>query len=161
MEEKPEHEAHSQFVTQDSQDDTRPTEPHSQFVIQDDSQPTESDIDHRTVLSTAAFPVPSDIPTNCSYDYNILQNVMCEHRLPENIPKDIAGIQNGHSADDRIVSGLPSVKCEEQRQEVDGQQSILPFMDKDKVPTRSCDVNKIYIPGYMTCFQITFFGRFE
>ena len=125
MEEKPEHEAHSQFVTQDSQDDTRPAEPHSLFVVQY-SQPTESDIDHRTVLSTAAFPVPSDIPTNCPYDYKILQNVMCEHKLPENIPKDIAGIQNGHSADDRIVSGLISVNCEEQRQEVDEQQSILP-----------------------------------
>ena len=46
--------------------------------------------------------------------------------------KDSAGIQNGHS-----------VKCEKQRQEVDEQQAILPFMDKDQVPTRSCDVNKL------------------
>ena len=57
--------------------------------------------------------------------------------------KDIAGIQNGHDAVDRIVSGLLSVKCEEQRHEVDEQQAILPYMDKDQVPTRSCDVNKL------------------
>ena len=68
---------------------------------------------------------------------------MCEHKLPENIPKDIAGIQNGHSADDRIFAGLLCVKCGEQRKQVDGQQAILPFMDKDQVPTRSCDVNKL------------------
>ena len=95
MEEKPEHEAHSQFVTQDSQDDTRPTEPYSQFVIQDDSQPTESDIDHRNVLSTAAFPVPSDIPTNCSYDYNILQNVMCDIDYQKTYPKTLQAFKMG------------------------------------------------------------------
>ena len=128
MEEKPEHEAHSQFVIQDSQYDSHLTEP---------------DFDQHTVLSTAAFPVPSDIPTTCSYDYEILQNIKCEHQLPENMTKDIAGIQKGHGAVDRIVSGLLSVKCEEQRREVDEQQAILPFMDKDQVPTRSCDVNKL------------------
>ena len=97
MEEKPEHKAHSPFVIQDSQDD---------------SQPTASDIDQRTVLSTAAFAVPSDIPTNCSYDYNILQNIKCEHKLPENMARDTASIQTGHSADVRIASCLLSVKCE-------------------------------------------------
>ena len=146
MEERPEHEAHSQFVIQVSQDDSHLTEPHSQFVIQDsqyDSHLTEPDIDQHTVLSTASFPVPSDIPTTCSYDYEILQNIKCEHQLPENMARDNAGIQNGHNVDDRIVSGLLNVKCEEQRQEVDEQQAILPFMDKDQVPTRSCDVNKL------------------
>ena len=60
MEETLEHEDHSPFVMQESQYD---------------SQQFESDFDQRTVLSTGAFPVPSDIPTNCSYDYNILQNI--------------------------------------------------------------------------------------
>ena len=80
---------------------------------QEDSQPTESD--QHTVLSTAAFSVPTGIPTNCSYDYNILQNIKCEHQLTENMAKDIAAIQTGHSVDDSNVSGLLSVKCEEQR----------------------------------------------
>ena len=127
MDEKPENEANSQFVIHDSQDDSRASE---------------YDIDQRTVLSTAAFRVPSDIQTHCSYGYKVLQNMKYEHKLPQNMAKDIAGIQNGHNADDRIVSGLLSVKCEEQRQ-VDEQQAILPFMDNDQVPTRSCDVNKL------------------
>ena len=53
-------------------------------VLQEDSQPTESDIDQYTVLSTvsATVPVPANNPTCCTYDYNISHILKCE--LPEN-----------------------------------------------------------------------------
>ena len=80
MEEKPENEANSQFVIHDSQDDSRASE---------------YDIDQRTVLSTAAFRVPSDIQTHGSYGYKVLQNMTYEHKLPQNMAKTLQALNMG------------------------------------------------------------------
>ena len=109
-------------------------------VSQQDSQPTESDIDQDTVLSTvsATFPVHANNPTYCSYDYKIIQNIRCEYELPENMHEDSA---EGHSVGDRIFSGLQSVKCEEQASYE--RQAILPLMTTDQTSTWTCDVNEL------------------
>ena len=85
-------------------------------VLQEDSQPTESDIDQDTVLSTvsATVPVPANNPTCCNYDYNISHILKCE--LPENMENDSVYNQKVHSVDVINVSGWQSVKCEEQGQ---------------------------------------------
>ena len=98
-------------------------------VSQEDFPPTESDIDQYTVVSTvsATFPVPANIPTYCSYDYKILHKLKCE--LPENT--DSAYSRKVHSVDDRIVSILQSVKCEEQGQKFNEQRYIIPLKNKE------------------------------
>ena len=109
-------------------------------VSQENSQPTESDSDQAIVVSTvsATFPFPTNNPSYCSYDYNILQNITCEHELPETIRKYIA---EGDSVDDRIVSGLQSVKCE--KEESNERRAILPFMNTDKTSAWACDANEL------------------
>ena len=109
-------------------------------VSQENSQPTESDIDQDIVLSTvsATFPVPANNPPSCYYDYNILKNIGCKHDLPENMHEDSAEV---HSVDDRIVSGLQSVKCEEQ--EVNERQAIQPFVNADKTSAWTYAVNEL------------------
>ena len=113
-------------------------------VPQEDPQPTESDIDQDTALSTvfATVPVPANTPTHYSDDYNILQNIRCEHELPENVRKDIT---EEDSVDDRIVSGLQlqNVKCEEQGQELNEQRSILPLVNTDKTSPLTYDANEL------------------
>ena len=61
-------------------------------------------------------------PPSCYYECGISHTIKCEPKLPEN---DVgAGNQHDHSVDGRIVFGLQSVKCEEQRQELHEQQAI-------------------------------------
>ena len=109
-------------------------------VSQENSQPTESDSDQAIVVSTvsATFPFPTNNPSYCSYDYNILQNIRCENDLPENIRKDIT---EGDSVDDRIVSGLQSVKCEEQ--DLNERRAILQFTNTDKTSALTYDANEL------------------
>ena len=110
-------------------------------VSQEHSQPTESDSDQAIVVSTvsATFPFPTNNPSYCSYDYNILQNIRCENDLPEHIRKDIT---EGDSVGDRIASGLQlqNVKCEQQGQELNEGQAILSFMNTDKTSASTYDV---------------------
>ena len=112
-------------------------------VSQEDSQPTESDIDQDTLLSTvsATVPFPATNPTYCYYDYNIIHNLKCE--LPENTHNDSEYYQQVPSVDDRNVSGLQTVKCEEQQQEFNEQRSIFPLKNTDKTSTWTCDVNEL------------------
>ena len=114
---------------------------HEDVVSQEDSQSTESIINQQTF--TATCPLPTDIPTYCSYDYNFLPNVKCEQILPENMPEDKAGCQQGSSVDGLISTGLQSVKCEGQRTELNEQQTIHPIMDTDSVLMKSCIVNEL------------------
>ena len=102
-------------------------------------------MDQYTVLSTvsATFPVPANNPTHCSDDYSILQNIMCEHELPENMHEGSAHSRNVHSVDDRNVSGLQTVKFEEQQQKFIEQRSMLPLKNTDQTSTWTCDVNEL------------------
>ena len=113
-------------------------------VSQEDSQPTESDFNQDTVLSTfsATFPVPTNNSTYCYYDH-ILQNIKCEHNLQENILEDNTGSQQSHSVGDGVVSGLQSVKCEEQRHYLNEHGAIVPFMDTVQASAWTCDVNEL------------------
>ena len=109
---------------------------HEDVVSQEDSQPTESN-QH---TFTATCPPPPDITTCSAYDYNILSNIKCEHILPDNMREDSAGTQRGPSVDDRVVTGLQSVKSEGQRPELVEQQTIHPIMDTDLVLMKACNV---------------------
>ena len=109
-------------------------------VPQEHSQPTESGVNQGTVSNaTTISPVPADNPNYCSYDWKILLDVKCEHKLPENMHEDSTDSQKGHSID----SGLQSVKCEKRIQELNEQQAILPSVDTDLPSTWACDVNEL------------------
>ena len=109
-------------------------------VPQEDSQPTKSGVNQDTVLSNVTtFPVTADNPSYCSYDWNILQNIKREHKLPENMCEDSTDSQNG----DSVASGLQNVKCEEQLQELNEQETILPSVKTDLPSTWTCDVNEL------------------
>ena len=117
-------------------------EDHEEVVLQvsqHDSQPAESDVKQDTVLPTvsAIFPVSAINPTYCTNDYNI------EHKLPGDVLEDICSSQKETSVGGCIITGLRSVKCEKQLQELNEQQAILPFMDADKSSKWTCDVNEI------------------
>ena len=111
-------------------------------VSHEDSQPTKSYFNQDTVLSTfsATFPVPTNNSTYFSYDH-ILQNIKCEHNLQENILEENTSSQHSHSVGDGVISGLQSVKCEEQRHDLNEHGAIVPFMDT--VSAWTCDVNKL------------------
>ena len=117
---------------------------HSEVFSHEDSQPTESDINQDSVLYTASstFQVPSNNQTHCSDDY-IVPNINCEHEPPEKKHRYNADIQNNHSDDDHIGYGLQSIKCEEQPQEVNEQQAVIPSRNADQASMLSCDVNEI------------------
>ena len=112
-------------------------------VSHEDSQPTESDIDQAIVLSTvsATVPVPANNPRYCYYDYNMSHKLKFE--LQENTHNDSEYNQQVHSVDDRNVSCLQSVKCEEQVQECNEQRSILPLVNTDKTSPWTFDVNAL------------------
>ena len=116
---------------------------HSEVVSHEDSRPAESDINQYIVTYTASstFPVPADNPTYCSYDYQIVRNIKCEYKPPENMHG--YNIQNNHSVDDHIGYGLQRVKCEEQPQEFNEQQAVIPSRNADQTLMLSCDVNEI------------------
>ena len=80
-------------------------------------------------------------PPSCSYECVISQTIKCEPKLPED---DVgAGNQHDHGVDGRIVFGLQSVKCEEQRQELHEQQAIHSSVDTDQASTWTCDVTEV------------------
>ena len=109
-------------------------------VPQEHSQPAESGVNQDTVSNaTTTFLVPADNPNYCSYDWKILLDVKCEHKLPENMHEDSTDSQKGHSID----SSLQSVKCEERIQELNEQEAILPLVNTDLPSTWACDVNEL------------------
>ena len=118
---------------------------HSEVFSHEDSQPTESDINQDSVLYTASstFPVPANNQTHCSYDYIILRNLTFQCKPPQNMHEYYANIQNNHSVDDHIGYGLQRVKCEEQPQECNEQQAVIPSRNADQASMLSCDVNEI------------------
>ena len=131
MEEKGKRDAEAEFVLR---------------VSQEDSRPIESEFEQDPALSTvcAIFPVPANNPTDCSDDYKCLQNIKSEHKLAENLHENSADGQMGDPVDDdRIVSSLQSVQCEEQSQELNEQQAIFPFMNTDEVSMLTGDVNEL------------------
>ena len=109
-------------------------------VPQEESQPTESGVNQDTVSNATTFPVPVDNPNNCSYDWNVLQNIKCVDKLTENMREDSIVSGPGRS----IVIDLQSVKYEEQPHELnEQQQAILPPVNTDLASTRTCDVNEL------------------
>ena len=118
---------------------------HSEVVLHEDYQPTESDINQYSVLYTASstFPVPANNQTHCSDDYEIVRNIKCERKPPENMHGYNADIQKNRSVDDHIGYGLERVKCEEQPQEFNEQQDVIPSRNAAQASVLSCDVNEI------------------
>ena len=114
-------------------------EVHVDVVSQEDSQPKESNTNQQTFIVTC--PLPLDIPTCC--DLKILRNIKCEQILPENMREDSTDSQRGRGVDDRVVTGLQSVKCEGQRTELLEQQTIPPIMDTDNVLMKSCNAEEL------------------
>ena len=99
-------------------------------VSQHDSQPPESDVNQYTVLSTvsATYPVTAINPTYCTNDYNLLQNINREHKLPSDMHEYIGSSQNDNCVGGCIVTGLQSVRCDKQLQEFNEQQAIIPLL---------------------------------
>ena len=123
-------------------------EVHAEVVLpvsQHDSQPAEPDSNQDTVLSTvsATFPLPASNPTYCTNDYNIIQNIKREHKLPGDVHDDIGSSQKDNSVGGCIVTGLQSVKCEKQLHDLNEQQAILPIMDTDQSLMWTSDVHAI------------------
>ena len=118
---------------------------HSEVVSHEDSRPTESDINQDSVLYTASstFPVPANNQTHCSDDYKIVPNIKFERKPPENMHEYNADIEKNHTVDDHIGYGLQRVKCEEQPQEFNEQQAVIPSRNADQASVLSCDVNEI------------------
>ena len=118
---------------------------HSEVISHEDYQPTESDINQDSVLYTASstFPVPANIPTHCSDHYKIVPNIKCARKSPENMHEYYANIQNNHSVDNHIGYSLHRVKYEEQLQEFNEQQAVIPSRNAEQASMLSCDVNKI------------------
>ena len=118
---------------------------HPEVFSHEDSQPTESDINQDSVLYTASstFPVPANNQTHCSDDYEIVRNMKCERKPPENMPEYYANIQKNHSVDYHIGYSLQRVKFEEQPQEFNEQQAVIPSRNADHASMLSCDVNEI------------------
>ena len=102
--------------------------------MHEDSQPTESDINQDSVVYTACstFPVPANNQTHCSDDYEIVRNIKCERKPPENMHEYNADIQKNHSVDDHIGYRLHCVKCEEQPQDFNEQQAVIPSWNADQ-----------------------------
>ena len=128
--------------------DTVKHDAHSEVVCRishEDSQPTESDINQDISLYTASstFPVPVNNTSHCSDEYKIARNVKCAHTPPENMHEYNADIQKNHNVDDDIGYGLQSVKYEEQPQDFNELQAVIPSMNADQAPMLSCDANKI------------------
>ena len=123
-------------------------EVHAEVVLpitQHDSQPAESDVNQYTDLSTVSvtFSVPAIKPTYCTNDYNNLQNIKREHKLPGDMHKDIGSCQKDHSVGGCVVTSLQTVKCEKQLQELNEQHAVLPFMDTYQSSSGTCDVDEI------------------
>ena len=116
---------------------------HSEVFSHEDSQPTESDINQDSVLYTASstFPVPANNQTHCSDDYKIVPDIKCEHKPPENMHEYNADIKKNRSVDDDIGYGLQRVKCEEQPQQFNEQQAVIPSRNADQASMLSCGVN--------------------
>ena len=118
---------------------------HSEVVSHEDSLPTESDINQYSVLYTASstFQCPSYNQTHCSDADKIIRNITCEHIPAENMHGYNADIQKNHSVDDHIGYRLHRVKCEEQPQDFNEQQAVIPSWNADQASMSSCDVNEI------------------
>ena len=118
---------------------------HSEVFSHENPQPTESDIIQDSVLYTASstFPVPANNQTHCSDDYEIVRNMKCERKPPENMPGYYANIQKNHSVDDHIGYSLQRVNFEEQPQTCNEQQAVIPYRNAEQASMLSCDVNEI------------------
>ena len=82
-------------------------------------------------------------PPSCSYECILSETIKCEPKLPDNVQEDGAGNQQEHGVGDRIVFGLESVKCEEQRPALHEQQAIHSSIHTDEASTWKCDVNEV------------------
>ena len=140
MEKEHQDDVHEDVVSQeDYQEKEHQDDVPEDVVSQENSQPTDSN-QH---TFTATCPLPPDITTCCSFDYNILSNIKCEQILPDNMQEDSADSQRGRGVDERVVTGLQSVKCEGQRPELIEQDTIPPFMDTYIVSMKSCNVEEL------------------
>ena len=87
--------------------------------------------------------VSTGIPTRCMDDNNILHGL--KHERPEDMRADPDYSRKGdgrHGNKKIMVNCLPSVKCEEQRQELNEQNPVLPFNSTDQETSLAYDANE-------------------
>ena len=84
----------------------------------------------------------SDTPTHCIDAYNISEGVECAHERSEDVQADTAYGRQRDGNYGRMVECLPSVKCEEHRQELNEQIHVLPFKNTDHETNWTNDANE-------------------
>ena len=98
---------------------------------------------HRMSCTVSAdYGVSADIPEQCMFDYNILHCIKCEHERPENPQTDNACGRQGSDIHGNLVQCLPSVKSEENRQELSEQRHVLSFNSTYRESNWVCDANE-------------------
>ena len=105
---------------------------------------TDSDIKQDRMSSTVSTDCEesADIPEDCMFDYNMLHGIKCEHERPEEMQTDNAYGRQGDDIQGHVVQCLPSVKWEENVQELSEQKRVLPFNSADRESNSMCDANE-------------------
>ena len=86
--------------------------------------------------------VSADIPEHCMFDYNLLCSIKCEHERPEEMQTDNAYGRQGDDIQGHVAQCSPSVKWEENVQELCEQRRVLPFNSTDRESNSMCDANE-------------------
>ena len=105
---------------------------------------TDSDIKQDRMSSTVSidFEESADIPEHCIFDYNILHGIKCEHERPEEMQTDNAYGRQGDDIQGHVVQCFPSVKSEENTQQLSEERNFLPFNSTDRESNSMCDANE-------------------
>ena len=103
-----------------------------EYSVSTDSN-TKQDLMSSTVSTDCE--VSADIPEHCMFDYNTLHGIKCEHEQPEEVRTDNAYGRQGDAIQGHVGLCLPSVKSEENRQELSDDRNVLP-------PNSMCNANE-------------------
>ena len=108
------------------------------------SDSTDSDIKQEETVPTVAADCEgsTDITTHCIDDYNMLKGLKPVHERPDGTQSDNEYNQQGDDIHDHVVPCLPSVKCEEHRQEPNEQSYDVPFKSTDQETSLAYDANE-------------------
>ena len=108
----------------------------------ENSEATDSNIKQDELYSTVAAEcaVSTDITTHCMYDCNMLKSIKHAGEQPYDTQAGNDYNRQGDGIHDHVVKCLPSVKCEEHRQELNEQSHVLPFHSTDQEKSVACDV---------------------
>ena len=109
------------------------------------SEPTGSDIKQDEIYCTDAeadCEVSADITTDCMDDYNMLKSIKHARGQTDDTRADNDYNLQRDGIHDDVVTCLPSVKCEEHRQELSEHRHVVPFNRTYQEISLACDANE-------------------